>query len=122
MRWQQKILRLDYALFDGLPVDELVFTDTSFLETLVFGTRAGLEVGPNLDGWLRNKRYETVFFLDPLEDYEQSPVRIESAELAMQISAQVRATYEAYGYQVIAVPSGSVADRVAFITRNIRPR
>ena len=119
LQWQQKILRLDYELFDGLPVDELVFTDTSFLETLVFGSRAGLEAGPNLDGWLRNKRYEAVFFLDPLEDYEQSSVRIESAQMAMQISAQVRAAYEAYGYELIAVPSGSVANRVAFIASHI---
>ena len=119
VQWQQKILRLDYALFDGLPVDELVFTDTSFLETLVFATRAGLEAGPNLEGWIRNRRYQAVFFLDPLEDYEQSAVRIESAELALQISAQVRAAYEHYGYQVIAVPSGSVAERVSFIARSI---
>jgi len=117
VQWQQKILRLDYALFEGLPVDEVVFTDTSFIETLVFGTRAGLEVGPNLDGWLRNKRYEAVFFLDPLDDYEQSEVRMESADLAMQISSQVRQAYEAYGYQLIAVPAGSVAERVSFVTR-----
>jgi len=64
-------------------------------------------------------RYEAVFFLDPLEDYEQSSVRIESAQMAMQISAQVRAAYEAYGYELIAVPSGSVANRVAFIASHI---
>ncbi len=96
-----------------------MFTDTSFLESLVFGARAGLEAGPNLDAWLRNKRYQAVFFLDPLKDYEQSAVRIESAEMAMQISAQVRAAYEHYGYRLIAVPSGSVAERVAFIIRTI---
>ena len=122
VKWQQKILRLDYDLFDGLPVDELVFTDTSFLETLVFAARAGLQVGPNLEGWLRNKRYEAVFFLDPLEDYEQTDVRMESADSALQISSEVRAAYEAYGYRLVAVPSGTVAERVAFITRSLFPR
>jgi len=120
VKWQQQILARDYALFDGLPEGDLLFTDTSFLETLVFGARAGLEPGPNLDTWLRNKRYRAVFFLDPLEDYEQSAVRMESAGLATQISGQVRAAYERYGYQPIAVPSGSVAERVAFVLRNIR--
>ncbi len=113
--WQQDLLRLDHALFDGLPVDELVFTDTSFLETLVFGARAGITVGPNIESWLRRKRYRRVFFLDRLEGYEQSAVRMESAHLALQIADQVQASYRDYGYELIVVPALSVAERVAFI-------
>ena len=119
VKWQQQILQRDYALFDGLPLDELLFTDTSFLETLVFGERAGLEAGPNLNNWIHNKRYQKVFFLDPLEDYEQSAVRMESAGLAKQISAQVRAAYQRFGYQLISVPPGSVAERMDFVLGSV---
>jgi predicted ATPase len=115
VQWQQEILRQDHALFDGLPDDELVFTDTSFLETLVFGARAGIAMGPKVESWLRRKRYKTVFFLDPLEAYEQSAVRIESQRMARKISEQVWATYRHYGYQPVAVPAAPVAERVAFI-------
>ena len=113
--WQQDLLRQDHALFDGLPIDELVFTDTSFLETLVFGARAGIAVGPNIESWLRRKRYKRVFFLDRLDGYEQSAVRMESADLALQIADQVQGCYREYGYEVIVVPALSVAERVAFI-------
>ena len=86
--WQRDLLHQDHALFEELPVDEVVFTDTSFLETLVFGQRAGITVGPNIEAWLRRKRYQRVFFLDPLEDYQQTAVRMESNDLARQISDQ----------------------------------
>jgi len=115
LQWQQEVLRQDHALFHGLPVDELVFADTSFIESLVFGERAGMELGPNLRRWLRQKRYRRVFFLEPLEGYEQSAVRMESQDLARQISGQVRAAYEAYGYELIPVPATSVPERLSFI-------
>ena len=119
IHWQKKMLRKDYELFDKLPVDELIFTDTSFLETLVFGARAGIIVGPKIQSWLRRKRYRAVFFLDPLEDYEQSDVRLESHQIAMQISKQVQASYRHFGYEVIVVPAAPVAERVSFILSRI---
>jgi predicted ATPase len=115
VQWQEEIIRQDHELFDELPVDETVFTDTSFLETLVFAARAGIALGPNLETWLRRKRYKTVFFLDPLESYAQSEVRMESAPIAMQISEQVRSAYERYGYEVVVVPAIPVPERVAYI-------
>ena len=118
--WQRELLRQDHALFDGLPADELVFTDTSFLETLVFGARAGLAVGPNVESWLRRRRYQAVFFLDPLEGYERSAVRMESHELALRISAQVRAAYGRYGYELVVVPALPVEERVAFILSRVQ--
>ena len=117
--WQQEIFRRDHALFDELALDEPVFTDTSFIENLVFGSRAGIVIGPKVESWLQRKRYQTVFFLDPLKDYEQSQVRIESRSVAMQISDDVRKQYQLHGYKLVAVPSTSVAERVAFIEAHI---
>jgi predicted ATPase len=113
--WQHRILRADHALFDGLPTDSLVFTDTSFIETLVFGARAGIAVGPNTEKWLRRKRYKRVFFLEPLAGYQNTAVRMESQQTAMQISERVRESYSHFGYEPILVPSASVEERLAFI-------
>ena len=117
--WQQENLRQDYALFEGLPVDELVFTDTSFIENLVFCDRAGIAIGPNLEAWLRTKRYKAVFFLDPLQSYEQSAVRLESEQVAVEISEEVRKRYRQYGYRLVSVPAVSVAERVAIIRAHL---
>ena len=108
-------LRQDYELFDGLPIFEPVFTDTSFVETVVFAARAGIAIGPKLEAWLRQKRYKRVFFLDPLEGYAKSAVRMESASIAMQISEEVRSAYQRYGYEIVLVPAVPVAERVTFI-------
>ena len=97
----------------------MVFTDTSYIENLVFSDRAGMAIGPNLEAWLRGKRYKTVFFLDPLTAYEQSAVRLESEQVALQISEDVRQRYEDYGYSLVSVPAVSVAERVAFILSHL---
>jgi predicted ATPase len=115
VQWQQQILQQDYALFDGLAVDEIVFTDTSFLETVVFAARTGIAMGTNTELWLRRKRYNTVFFLEPISGYENSAVRMETQDLALQISEQVRQTYAEYGYELVLVPAVSPSERLAFV-------
>ncbi len=117
--WQTAILHADHALFDGLPPDELVFTDTSFVEDLPYTERAGIEVGPNLLSWLRRRRYARVFFLEPVTDYEATDVRMESAELARRLSEAVRQAYVDLGYEVVDVPAGSVDERLGFVRERI---
>ncbi len=121
VQWQRDIYRQDHVLFDSLPVDALLFTDTSMVESLVFGERAGFCTGPKLDAWLRHKRYKKVFFLEPLTGYEQTDVRIESPQAALEISAEVRECYRRHGYEPIVVPSAPVAQRVEFILARVAP-
>jgi predicted ATPase len=118
-RWQQEILGQDFALFDGLQTDQTVFTDTSFIEDRVFAARAGVEFGPTTTAWLRRRRYGNVYFLEPLESYEQTEVRMESQAAAAAIGAQVLAAYEEFGYEPIRVPMGSVEQRIGFILSHL---
>jgi len=118
--WQRRVFLEDHAIFDALPTDTPVFADTSLVEDLVFGARAGLFAGPNLTSWLQHKRYKTVFFLDPLEAYETSDVRIESQQMARQISEQVWSQYRALGYHPVPVPAGPIKERVALILSTIQ--
>ena len=113
--WQSNLFMADFALFSRLAAGGVVFTDTSFLETLVFTERAGITVGPNIERWASRLRYATVFFLDPLEQYQQTAVRREDAATAAAISREARACYSRFGYQPVTVPAGDVDERVAFI-------
>ena len=64
-------------------------------------------------------RFKTVFFLAPIDAYEQTAVRMEDQELAVQISEWVQTAYRHWGYELVEVPSMSVADRVDFVTAKI---
>lgn len=118
IQWQRRVMELDHQLFDGLPEDELIFTDTSFIEDLVFGERAGLEAGPGLVAWLHRKRYARVFFLEPV-DYESGTARLESQALARRIGDEVRSRYEEYGYEVVSVPKAPVSERLARVLSGV---
>jgi len=114
--WQMKVLQEDYRIFEALEPDAITITDTSFIEDLVFADRAGIEVGPNAQEWLRRKRYRLVFFLEPLERYEQSESRMESRSLAEVIGRAVYERYIEYGYAPVRIPAASVSERVDLIT------
>jgi predicted ATPase len=113
--WQRQVLEADFACFENLSTTALVFTDTSFVEDLVFGERAGISLGPNTMRWLQRKRYGRVFFLEPLEAYEQTASRLETRDVAAAISCEVRQRYQTLGYDLITVPSGSLEQRMATI-------
>ncbi len=117
--WQRRVFRADVEMTMQVPPDDLVFCDTSCVENLIFGERAGLAFGPNTQAWLRRYRYRRVFFCEPLATYEQTLIRKESQEVALSISAQIAERYQELGYDVVRVPALSVEDRVAWIERAI---
>ena len=119
--WQLDLLERDFNLFESLfEQADLVLTDTSFVETVVFSARAGIEMSPTVDAWLANKRYKVVFFLAPIDAYESTAVRMESHDLASKISEEVQAAYRHYGYDLVVIPSMSLEARCRFVERYIK--
>ena len=108
--WQERMMRADIALLQGLPTDEVVFLDTSALEDLVYAERAGLTVGPRIERTLRNIRFDAVFFLEPVPWEED--LRLESPALARALGQAVFERYRAWGYEPIRVPLKPVDERV----------
>ena len=56
------LLKRDFALFDGLLSGgdgggggRVVVADTSFIETVVFSARAGIEMSPAVDDWIKSR-------------------------------------------------------------------
>ena len=92
-----------------------VITDTSFIETVVFAARAGIEMSPRVESWIHSKRYRDVFFLMPIEEYESSKIRMESLNVALQISNEIQNAYRHYGYNLVIVPPMPLAERCKFV-------
>jgi len=118
--WQMNLLKKDFNLMDQLANDgNTVVTDTSFIETVVFANRAGIEMGPSVESWIKSKRYSKVFFVEPIEEYEASSVRMESEKMAKEISAQIQDMYRFYGYELTMVPAMPLAERCIFVCEHI---
>lgn len=112
IRWQLDLLERDFELFNNLPRDECLFTDTSIIETVVFAQNAGIEIGPRLSAWLERLRFAQVFFLEPLDEYAQTAVRMESVEASLDIGQKIKAAYRHFGYEPILLPALPLQSRV----------
>ena len=119
VQWQQEVLQMDHALFEKLPVDQRIFTDTSFIEDVVYSRRAGIEVGPNVCDWLHKRRFGQVFFLAPVGVHESTSIRMESQPLAHHLSHAIHNEYERFGYEPIAIPAVGPAERVEIILQHL---
>ena len=98
--------------------------NTSFIKTLVFSERAGIEMSPGVKDWIRKKRYNIAFFLSSPElrtgSYETSTVRMESHSVALQISKEIPAAYRRYGYKhVVVLTEMTVAEKCDFVERRV---
>ena len=127
--FQMDLLNKDFHLFDKIltyPQQELVdegivISDTSFIETLVFSARAGIEMSPTVKDWLMKKRYTKVFFLASPANYENTAVRMESQQVALAISEEVEEAYKHFGYQLIVIPAEmSLPERCLLVEKHIK--
>ena len=128
--FQMDLLRKDFDLFDKILSDEgwaggekIIIADTSFIETLVFSLRAGIEVSPVVKDWLMKKRYANVFFLASPDSYESTAVRMESKQIALEISHEVEEAYRQFGYKLDVIPATmSLSERCLHVQKLIRSR
>jgi len=122
--FQMDLLRKDFDIFDKMLTsggDGIVIADTSFIETLVFSARAGIEMSPTVKDWLMKKRFNNVFFLASPANYQSTEVRMESQQVAMTISREVEEAYKQFGYQLVPIPAGmSLSERYQFVEKHIR--
>lgn len=118
LAWQERLMRADVEQLLALAPSEGLVLDTSIVEDLVFAERAGWSIGPRLRALFQKLRFARVFFLEPLQDYEQG-LRAESSQEARAISEELRAAYRDLAYEPVVVPSGPVAERCALILEEL---
>ncbi len=95
----------------------LVFFDRGMPDVAGYLRLSGLPVPAHVERAARIFRYRPQVFLLPpwREIFTQDAERRQSYEEAVRTCEAMRATYAAYGYQLVEVPPGSVARRAAFV-------
>ncbi len=98
--------------------DEIVFFDRGLVDVHAFSHFLGvLEKIPSES--FEHKRYDKVFILEQLEQYEKDGIRWETKDERDAIHKLTVDAYKIFNYEPIIVPSMSVKERVDFILSNI---
>ena len=92
-----------------------IFFDRGFGDTLAYYLFDGLDIPEDLMKIAKMKRYDKIFFLLPLDFFENNTVRPESQKEGEKISDFIRKVYRDLGYDIVEVPFMSVEERVKFI-------
>lgn len=99
---------------------ELVFLDRGLPDILAYMDYIGDEYPKQFEQACLDYRYDQVFLLPPWMDiYESDNERYESFDQANTIHHHLIKTYTHFGYDLIEVPFGTVAERVKFIVQTL---
>ena len=101
---------------------KVVFFDRSIVEPCTYFMRDGVETPPSIRFALERYRYfDTVFMTPPWRElYATDAERRGSFAAAEASYAELVESYSAVGYRISIVPRASVAERVAFVERELR--
>jgi len=97
----------------------VVFLDRSLVDGIAYYWILNLEPPKYMFEILSKKRYDKVFILEQLENFELDNVRHESPEQAKKIHELVIKAYEMLGYDIIEVPVMPIFQRAHFILKRI---
>jgi len=91
-----------------------VFCDRSIIDGYAYCKLGKVEIPENV---IKNgfKRYDLVFLLDPLLDYQNDESRKENLETAKEIHLAIEQTYRYFGYEPIKIPVDTPENRVKII-------
>ncbi len=100
-----------------------VFFDRGLLDAVCYMNMEKLSVPEGLAALIKAHPYaQKVFILPPwAEIYSTDAERKQSWQEAVYTFEQMKATYEAYGYEVTKVPKGRMEERCSFILNNVIP-
>lgn len=100
--------------------EEVVFLDRGIPDVLAYIKFLGDDYPDDFDLAGYNHKYSKILVLPPWEEiYTSDSERYENFEQAKEIFIHLKETYMSYGYELIEVPIGSVADRVQFVLNTI---
>ena len=99
----------------------LAFFDRGIPDVLAYMDYFNQKYSDNFVKACKKHVYDKAFLLPPWEDiYISDNERLESYEEAVLIHDHLENTYKRFGYNLIEVPVGKVADRIDFILQNIK--
>ena len=93
-----------------------IFIDRGIPDILAYMHYIGDSYPSFFDAACKDHGYTKVFILPPWKEiYESDEARYENYEQATLIFDHLKETYKKYGYNLIEVPKGTIAERIAFI-------
>lgn len=99
---------------------DIVFIDRGIPDILAYMHYIGDSYPSFFDQASKEHSYSKVFVLPPWEEiYESDEARYENFEQAKLIFDHLIETYEKYGYNLIEIPRGTIAERIEFIFNEI---
>lgn len=117
--FQTHILARQIDAEASLPKDKISFLDRGMPDPLAYHLLNGIEIPEPLHREARKMRYDGVFLLDKLPNYETDSARREDPETAARIHELIRKSYMDVGYELIDVPALSLEKRIEFILSSI---
>lgn len=106
-----------YALHFSL---SKLFYDRGIPDIAAYLDFARLRVPKIVETACANYRYDQVFLLSPWESiFTTDNERYENFEQAIEIHDNIKNTYNAFGYNLTEVPKATIAERAAFIIKNV---
>lgn len=101
-----------------LPNGITAFLDRGLIDGFGYCAKGGIEA-PFRMTELSQGRYDKIFLLDPLPDYEKDEVRVEDVEDAKLIHRAISEAYRLFGHELIKVPVLPPDERVEYILARI---
>lgn len=100
--------------------ENILFFDRGVPDVLAYMDYFKQEYGVNYTKPCEDYKYTQIFILPPWKEiYVSDNERLENFEQAVEIHNHLEKTYSKYNYNVITVPTGTVAERVSFIKKKI---
>ena len=119
LEFARQILNRDIAMYQQTPELDLVFFDRSIVEALCMVNQAAPLEANELHACLSQYPYERhIFILPPWEAiYTTDSERDQAFAEAVRVHDTVTEWYRRCEYEIIDVPTGTVADRCAYVLR-----
>jgi predicted ATPase len=101
---------------------EILVCDRGLLDGLAYCRHRGVEPPTLLLDLVRGARYDQVFVLDTLKDFDArlETGRVDDRDDSLRVGALIRAVYTEHGYRPVRVPELSVETRAARILKHAR--
>lgn len=117
--FQVEVLKKQIELESEIQAGTIAFLDRGVVDALAYCRFYGIDAPAGLIEAARDNRYNGVFFLDMLPNYEVDSVRKEDLESARKIHQTIREIYSEFDYEVVEIPPLSVAERINLILSKI---
>lgn len=111
--FERHILMAKVKLEASLARDEIIFWDRAVPDSIAYYNLCGLDPAEPRQKSQR-VRYRKIFMLERLT-FLADPVRSEDEKTADRLGYLIEESYQSLGYELIHVPTVSVADRTEFV-------